>query len=51
MPTVFTLFPELRIHRVYNGYWFWGRPTMEELRRDLREVSREIRDSWEPPPP
>jgi peroxiredoxin len=51
VPTVFTLFPELRIHRAYNGYWFWGRPTLEELRRDLREITREIRSDWEPPPP
>jgi peroxiredoxin len=49
-PTSFTLFPDLRIHRAYNGYWFWGRPTLEELRRDLREISREIRSAWDPPP-
>jgi peroxiredoxin len=51
VPTVFTLFPGLRIHRAYVGYWFWGRATLEELRRDLREISREIRSDWEPPPP
>jgi peroxiredoxin len=51
VPTAFTLFPDRRIHRSYNGYWFWGRPTLEELRRDLREISREIRREWEPPPP
>jgi len=51
VPTAFTLFPDLRIHRAYNGYWFLGRPTLEELRRDLREISREIRRDWEPPPP
>ena len=51
VPTVFTLFPGLRIHGAYNGYWFWGRPTLEELRRDLREISKEIRADWEPPPP
>jgi hypothetical protein len=45
VPTVFTLFPDLRIHRVYNGYWFWGRPTLEELRHDLREISHEIREN------
>jgi peroxiredoxin len=48
-PAAFTLFPDLRIHRVYNGYWYWGRATMEELRRDMREISREIRDDWEVP--
>lgn len=49
LPTVLTLFPDLSIHAVYNGYWFWGRPTNEELRRDFREISRQIRDDWDPP--
>jgi peroxiredoxin len=49
VPTVFTLFPDLRIHTVYNGYWYWGRPSMEELRRDLREITRSIRPDWEVP--
>lgn len=47
VPTVFTLLPDLTIHRVYNGYWYWGRPTLEELRRDLREISRAVRPDWE----
>jgi peroxiredoxin len=46
-PAVFTLYPDLRVHRSYNGYWFLGRPTLEELRRDLREISIAIRDDWE----
>jgi peroxiredoxin len=46
-PAAFTLFPDLRIHRAYNGYWFWGRPTMEELRQDMRAITREIRSDWE----
>jgi peroxiredoxin len=49
VPTVFTLFPDLRIHTVYNGYWYWGRPSMEDLRRDLREITRSIRPDWEVP--
>ncbi len=48
-PTVFTLFPDRRIHRHYNGYWFWGRPTAEELRADFRAITRSIRDDWEVP--
>ncbi len=51
LPTVFTLGPGLSIHRVYNGYWFWGRPTNEELRRDFRAISEAIRSDWEPPLP
>lgn len=49
VPTVFTLFPDLTIRSVYNGYWYWGRPSMEELRRDLREITRSIRPDWEVP--
>ena len=49
VPAVFTLRPGLEIHAAYNGYWFWGRPTEEELRRDLREITRAIRPDWEAP--
>jgi peroxiredoxin len=49
VPTVFTVYPDLRIHAVYNGYWFWGRPTNEQLRTDLREITRAIRPDWEVP--
>jgi peroxiredoxin len=48
-PAGFTLHPDLRIHRAYNGYWYWGRPTMEELRRDMREITMAIREDWEVP--
>ena len=50
-PAGFTLFPDLRIHRAYNGYWYWGRPRMEELRRDMREITQAIRADWEVPEP
>ena len=36
IPYSFSLGPDLRIHRVYDGGWFVGRPTLEELRQDLR---------------
>jgi peroxiredoxin len=47
VPTTFTLFPDRTIHSVYNGYWFWGRPTHEDLRQDLRTITRELRPDWE----
>lgn len=50
-PATYTLYPDLRVHREYNGYWYWGRPTLDELHRDLREVTREVRDDWTPPAP
>jgi len=46
-PAVFSLFPDLTIHAAYNGYWFWGRPTAEQIRTDLREISIAIRSDWE----
>jgi peroxiredoxin len=48
-PACFTLHPDLTVHRRYNGYWYLGRATMEELRQDLREISRAIRRDWEIP--
>jgi hypothetical protein len=47
IPHTFVLKPGLVIHRIYNGYWFWGRPSFDDLRRDLREVTREIRPDWD----
>ena len=47
IPHTLVLKPGLVIYSVYNGYWFWGRPSIEDLRHDLREVSREIRPDWE----
>ena len=49
VPTTFTLGPDLTIHAVYNGYWFWGRPTLEDLRQDLRAISRDLRPDWQVP--
>src|SRR3984885_12788331 len=47
IPHPLVLKPGLVIHSIYNGYWFWGRPSFEDLRRDLREVTREIRPDWD----
>ncbi len=48
-PGAFTLAPDLSIHETYNGYWYWGRPTAEELRQDMRSITRAIRNDWEVP--
>jgi peroxiredoxin/cold shock CspA family protein len=37
-PYTFVLRPDLRIHAIYNGWYFIGRPTNEELRHDLRSI-------------
>jgi peroxiredoxin len=47
IPYVFVLEPGLRIYKIYNGYWFFGRPTVEELRQDLRAVLRKCRPDWD----
>jgi peroxiredoxin len=47
VPHTLVLAPELRVHSVYNGYWYFGRPSVEELRRDLREVTRAVRPDWD----
>ena len=47
IPHTFVLEPGLKIHKIYNGYWFFGRPTVEELRLDLREVLRRCRSDWD----
>jgi peroxiredoxin len=46
-PACFTLYPDLTIHRAYNGYWYLGRATMEELRQYLRAIARDIRRDWQ----
>jgi peroxiredoxin len=48
-PYTFVLRPDLTVHSAYNGYWYWGRPTLEDLRQDLRAVTRDLRPDWEVP--
>ncbi len=36
LPTTFVLAPDLTIYKIYDGWFFVGRPTLEELRLDLR---------------
>jgi peroxiredoxin len=47
VPHTVVLEPGLVVFKIYNGYWFFGRPTVDELRLDLREVSRRIRPDWD----
>jgi peroxiredoxin len=47
IPHTLVLKPGLVVHRIYNGYWFWGRPSFYDLWRDLRDVSSEIRPDWD----
>ena len=47
IPYTFVLGPGLVVHSVYNGYWYWGRPSNDDLRRDLRDVTRRVRADWD----
>jgi hypothetical protein len=47
IPHTLVLKPRLVIHSIYNGYWFWGRPSVADLWNDLRAVTREIRPDWD----
>jgi peroxiredoxin len=38
IPYTFVLDRDLSIYKIYNGWWFLGRPTVEELRMDLRAL-------------
>ena len=38
IPMTYVLSPDLTIYKIYNGWFFVGRPTLEELRMDLREL-------------
>jgi peroxiredoxin len=47
IPHTIVLGPGLVIYKIYNGYWFFGRPTIEDLRQDLRSVLRQCRPDWD----
>lgn len=47
IPHTLVLEPGLVIFKIYMGYWFFGRPTMEELRQDMRAVLKKCRPDWD----
>jgi peroxiredoxin len=47
IPYTLVLGPGLQIYSVYNGYWYWGRPSNDDLRRDLRELTLRSRPDWD----
>ena len=47
IPHVIVLEPGLVVYKIYNGYWFFGRPTLEDLRQDLRAVLKKCRPDWD----
>ncbi len=51
IPACVVLTPDLTVQAGYNGYWYWGRPSMDELRHDFRTVTRAGHTDWEPEAP
>jgi hypothetical protein len=47
IPHVIVLEPGLVVYKIYNGYWFLGRPTLEDLRQYLRTVGKKCRPDWD----
>ena len=46
LPYTFSLAPDLTIHAIYDGWWFVGRPTLEELRQDMRALMQACRQDY-----
>ena len=53
IPHTLCLAPDLSIHSVYVGWWLAGRPSVEELRQDIRAVRSRLADyahaAWDTP--
>jgi peroxiredoxin len=47
VPHTVMLEPGLVVHKVYVGYWYWGRPTPEEVRQDFRAMSMKQHPDWD----
>lgn len=47
IPHTLVLEPGLIIYKIYMGYWFFGRPTVEDLRQDLRAILKKCRPDWD----
>jgi peroxiredoxin len=47
VPHTVVLEPGLVVLKTYVGYWFFGRPSVEELRMDLRAVLMKHRPDWD----
>ncbi|MBV9534442.1 MAG: redoxin domain-containing protein [Solirubrobacterales bacterium] len=51
VPHTLVLGPGLEIHSIYCGYYFWGRPSPDELWHDLREVFKQTKPDFDPTTP
>jgi peroxiredoxin len=51
VPHTLILSPGLKVEKVYVGYWFWGRPSPEQLWADLGELHERIKTDFDPTTP
>lgn len=47
IPHTFLLGPGLKVRKIWNGYYYWGRPSVYELHQELRELTHSIRADWD----
>ena len=47
IPYTFVVEPGLIINKIYNGYWYWGRPSPQDLWQDLRAIFQRVRPDWD----
>jgi peroxiredoxin len=47
IPHVIVLEPGLIVYKIYNGYRFFGRATIEDLLQDLHAVTQTCRPDWD----
>ena len=47
IPHTIVLGRNLEVFKVYNGYYYWGRPSMAELHCDLRELGKQTYGDWD----
>jgi len=48
VPHTLILSPGLKVEKVYVGYWFWGRPSPEQLWADLSDLFARIEPDFDP---
>ncbi|MGH8970865.1 MAG: redoxin domain-containing protein [Actinomycetes bacterium] len=51
VPHTLVLAPGLVIDKAYCGYWFWGRPSTNQLWVDLQDLHRRIKADYDPTTP
>lgn len=47
IPHTILLGRDLTVHKIWNGYYYWGRPSMAELHGELRDLARATYPDWD----